>query len=650
MGLEPECSVHQAAQRGDLDRICQVLEADPTQANDRDEQNVTALHWAAINGHTDCCELLLENGAEVDATGGELEATALHWSARNGQLNSMHLLVKYGANLKAVDKQGFNALHLTTHSSYIMPLIFVLQQDAYRTKDAIDSKDPQGHTSLMWAAFQGDAMSVQILLKHGASVHTSDEAGLTPLHWAVVAGSRLCMERIIAQGAQLTAKDSTEKTAADLAREVTTYSNYVAALYALGRDREGRPIDRKLGSKSQRFLIYLVPFLGYGALFQVVPHLPWFLAGPSFVVGVAMIHLGIGLFVLDRHKRNALKQSPYYLSLLSMSLAWLFLMWFNYVMPATPMYWKSNMLVGLLLFTVITNLCWCASISPGRCPEPKSAEERQSDVNELASHGMLTGLSFCITCLARRPLRSKHCHMCGVCIPRHDHHCPWIDNCVGLRNHRSFIVMLIAAEIGIPLYLSLVYQYYLDQIPDVLVARYRDHLFSAWLTAAVQFNGALFCSSVWIFVINLWLLILLAMQLAQIARQLTTFEASNVGRYGFMGGRGDTNMSTQNGFIEQQAERMIQAGVPRDQVQKQLYGCSDHKKKSLSKLCLGIGSSLMSIVGLDLYTRGKGGQGLSRSRAAANPFDRGLVNNCLDFWTAGDYLGVDYERLYDVPT
>ncbi|WFC99574.1 protein S-acyltransferase [Malassezia yamatoensis] len=646
MSLEPECSVHQAAQRGDYEQIRQILQAEPRRVNDRDEQNVTALHWAAINGYTDCCELLLENGADVDAAGGELEATALHWSARNGQLNSMHLLVKYGANLKAVDKQGFNALHLTTHSSYIMPLIFVLQQDEYRMKDAIDSKDPQGHTSLMWAAFQGDAMSVQILLKHGANVHTVDEAGLTPLHWAVVAGSRLCMERIIAQGAQLTAKDNTEKTAADLAREVTTYSNYVAALNALGRDRDGRSMKQKLGLESQRILIYLVPFLGYGALFQLVPRLPWFFAGPSFILGVAMIHLGIGLFVVDRNKRNALKQSPYYLSLLAMSLAWLFLMWFNHVLPATPMYWKSNMLVGVLLLTVIANLWWCASTSPGRCPEPKSFEERQSDVNELASHGMLTGLSFCITCLARRPLRSKHCHMCGVCIPRHDHHCPWIDNCVGLRNHRPFIVMLIAAEIGIPLYLSLVYQYYLDQIPDNLVARYRDHFFSAWITAAVQFNGALFCSSVWIFVINLWLLILLGMQLAQIARQLTTFEASNVGRYGFMGGRGDTNMTTQNGFIEQQAERMIQAGVPRDQVQKHLYGCSSHKKKSLSELCLGIGSSLMSIVGLDLYTRGKGGQGLSRSRAAANPFDRGWMKNCL----AGDYLGVDYERLYDVPT
>jgi hypothetical protein len=41
-----------------------------------------------------------------------------------------------------------------------------------------------------------------------------------------------------------------------------------------------------------------------------------------------------------------------------------------------------------------------------------------------------------------------HCKECGRCVDRSDHHCPWIDNCVGLGNHRSFfcfIVSLLAA-------------------------------------------------------------------------------------------------------------------------------------------------------------------------------------------------------------
>jgi hypothetical protein len=49
---------------------------------------------------------------------------------------------------------------------------------------------------------------------------------------------------------------------------------------------------------------------------------------------------------------------------------------------------------------------------------------------------------YCGKCRAVRPPRAHHCGVCGVCVLKMDHHCPWISNCVGLYNHKHFVLFL----------------------------------------------------------------------------------------------------------------------------------------------------------------------------------------------------------------
>lgn len=51
-------------------------------------------------------------------------------------------------------------------------------------------------------------------------------------------------------------------------------------------------------------------------------------------------------------------------------------------------------------------------------------------------------MSYCHSCEMLRPPRSFHCSQCGVCVEGHDHHCPWVGNCIGHRNLGSFTSFL----------------------------------------------------------------------------------------------------------------------------------------------------------------------------------------------------------------
>ncbi|KAI9594894.1 DHHC palmitoyltransferase-domain-containing protein [Syncephalis fuscata] len=53
----------------------------------------------------------------------------------------------------------------------------------------------------------------------------------------------------------------------------------------------------------------------------------------------------------------------------------------------------------------------------------------------------------CRTCKVLKSARSKHCSMCGRCIAKLDHHCIWLNNCIGHNNHRYFFYFLFANQI-----------------------------------------------------------------------------------------------------------------------------------------------------------------------------------------------------------
>ncbi|RKP13996.1 DHHC palmitoyltransferase-domain-containing protein [Piptocephalis cylindrospora] len=125
----------------------------------------------------------------------------------------------------------------------------------------------------------------------------------------------------------------------------------------------------------------------------------------------------------------------------------------------------------LVPFNVFVGLIWwhyylACNTDPGRVPKEWEPPENAVIVERKKSGRVQ--LRYCRTCRSHKPPRAHHCSSCGRCVLRMDHHCPWLNNCVGHGNHGHFLrflfsVVLGCSYIGILLCLHLFHLYQTNQ-------------------------------------------------------------------------------------------------------------------------------------------------------------------------------------------
>jgi ankyrin repeat protein len=198
-------SIHDAAIKGDSEKLRELLEKDPRCINQRHLMNYGRgpLHYAVIYGRREAVEFLLSKGAEIDMMDADHGRTPLHYASITGHADIVEILFRKGVNLNEGDKYGWTPLHHSAINGNSDIIDLLLSKGA-----KVDAVDETGKTSLHYAVTYGHHGSAQKLIEAGGDVNRTDDEGRTPLHYAVRwKSSDETILMLINKGAKLNIKD-----------------------------------------------------------------------------------------------------------------------------------------------------------------------------------------------------------------------------------------------------------------------------------------------------------------------------------------------------------------------------------------------------------------------------------------------------------
>lgn len=100
--------------------------------------------------------------------------------------------------------------------------------------------------------------------------------------------------------------------------------------------------------------------------------------------------------------------------------------WLTVIVPST-MGWRggsSHMLLNLVFGAAfaLTAFFYIASMryDPGFVPKMNGIAEQKAVIDDLLKTWKYDDSNFCVVCMIRTPLRSKHCRRCQRCVAKHD--------------------------------------------------------------------------------------------------------------------------------------------------------------------------------------------------------------------------------------
>eukprot|EP01054_Gregarina_sp_Poly1_P004063 Gregarina_sp_Poly_1__4062@NODE_2230_length_2440_cov_24_991150_g1433_i0_p1_GENE_NODE_2230_length_2440_cov_24_991150_g1433_i0NODE_2230_length_2440_cov_24_991150_g1433_i0_p1_ORF_typecomplete_len729_score88_95DHHC/PF01529_20/2_8e03DHHC/PF01529_20/2_3e03DHHC/PF01529_20/9e23Ank_2/PF12796_7/4_8e11Ank_2/PF12796_7/2_4e07Ank_5/PF13857_6/0_037Ank_5/PF13857_6/3_3e07Ank_5/PF13857_6/0_00014Ank_5/PF13857_6/41Ank_4/PF13637_6/0_99Ank_4/PF13637_6/0_00017Ank_4/PF13637_6/6_1e07Ank_4/PF13637_6/0_00021Ank_4/PF13637_6 len=461
----------------------------------RDKDEFSLLHWSAMGGQNEVVLLLLRDfNIEVDIRGQNLQ-TPLMWAAMDERLLTMHILLDHGADIQAKDDLADNSLTLAAQHEKLMSCLFLLHLGI-----DVNNTNVTGSSAAHWAAFCGAYMLLAVLLIFGANMHTSyDHYGLLPIHRALqleyYATAKLLVDL---DKSLLDVKTKDGLNLEEFADKSELSRRWFSDFINLCRNPDYQvshgPADKKLmgaeneDEKDSTSCPMIMNFrqMVWSKFVDVLIKMENSNVGKAFIPVLALFFATV--FVLAWRSRlgavNALVIE--YLTKLFATWTTLSIPIFHWLLSCPPQLGLVSIVAFVLLLRMnpgyyprdndkkklfqeiqgclanVEFVCKSTGINTnGTAERPKGdyvrlaewLEKKQAKLSEVAvqDKNLLARINvnrICPTCWILKDLRTKHCSICNACCTQMDHHCLWINKCVGRHNHRVFAIFTFCAGIA----------------------------------------------------------------------------------------------------------------------------------------------------------------------------------------------------------
>ena len=135
-GKASDISIHDAVGTGNIEAVKQHIAAGMDVNAKHDAFGITPLEIAAIAGHKEIVELLISEGADVNAK-DKKGRTPLHWAATHGRKEIVELLIAKGADVNAKTEGGITPLDWAKRHPEIADLF---RKHGGKTKNELEAK------------------------------------------------------------------------------------------------------------------------------------------------------------------------------------------------------------------------------------------------------------------------------------------------------------------------------------------------------------------------------------------------------------------------------------------------------------------------------------------------------------------------------